>query len=371
MCFDAPNYLASRNIIADQKQNDPDLETLLERARADDGDALFIGSLILLGGFDLAPIDEAESAEWTHRGALAKHPACAVAYGIHVHSGYVTGRSRDADRYVVLGKKWLLDASRDQSQPCALMLRGVVEEHGIGGFRRSKLNARRFFAAAADIGDPFGQFRLAQQLEQESSGRGRANDQSAATAYRLVRLAAEQGFAAAQRMLSLYLQSGFGTEKDPEAATAWLLKAAHQRHPMAALEAGYWFSSRSKQVEPNSEEKNKLLGEMFSWYQIADRSGLPMAAIALAYCYESGSGVEQNKAVAYSMYHAVVHRDGRTFATRLPNKEGLDLVRRRMAILRAQATGIERDGNRLRMVWGEDEIMITETADPGRRKQRR
>jgi Sel1 repeat-containing protein len=294
MCFDAPDYLASRSIIGDLKQNDPNLETLLERARADDGDALFLGSLILLGGFDLAPVDEIESAEWTRRGALARHPACAIAYGIHVRSGYVTGRSRDADRYIVLGKKWLLEASKDQSQPYALMLRGVVEEYGIGGFRRSKLNARKFFTAAADMGDPFGQFRLAQQYEHQNSRTGRHDDQNAVTAYRLTQLAAEQGFAAAQRMLSVYLQSGFGTEKDPDAATMWLFKAAHQHHPMAALEAGYWFSARSKQLEPDSEERNKLLGEMFNRYQIADRSGLPMAAIALAYCYESGSGVEQN-----------------------------------------------------------------------------
>jgi TPR repeat protein len=368
MCFDAPDYLASRNIVRHLKQSDPDLETLLKRAKADDGDALFVGSFILLGGFDLAPIDEIESVEWAHRGALAKHPACAVAYGIHVHSGYVTGRTRDADRYVVLGKKWLLDATRDQTQPWALVMRGVVEEYGVGGFRRSRLNARKLFAAAAEMGDPFGQFRLAQQLEQESSRTGRYDDQNAATAFRLVQLAAEQGFAAAQRMLSVYLQSGFGTEKDEDAATAWLFKAAHQHHPMAALEAGYWCSSRSRQAEPNSDQANKSLGDMFNWYQIAGRSGLSMAAIALAYCYESGSGVEKNKAVAYSMYHELAHRDGRSFATRLPNQEGMNHIKRRMAALRAETTSTEREGNRTRMVWGEDEIIITEAAEPIRRK---
>lgn len=370
MCLDAIDSPTSTSTIGELKQNDPNLESLVERARAGDGDALFLGSLILLGGFDLAPIDEIEAAEWTHRGALAKHPACAVAYGVHVHSGYVTGRSRDADRYVVLGKKWLLDSSRDQSQPCALVLRGVVEEYGLGGFRRSKLNARKFFAAAADRGDPFGQFRLAQQYEQQSGRTGPCDDQNTVTAYRLTQLAAEQGFAAAQRVLSVYLQSGFGTPKDPDAATVWLFKAAHQHHPMAALEAGYWFSSRAKQLEPNSEERHNLLREMFDWYQIADRSGLPMAGIALAYCYESGSGVAQNKAVAYSTYHALAHRNGRTFATRLPSKSGMDHVRSRMAALRAEATSTERDGNQLKIAWGEDEVVITEMDDSVRRKRR-
>jgi hypothetical protein len=139
---------------------------------------------------------------------------------------------------------------------------------------------------------------------------------------------------------------------------------------MAALEAGYWCSSRSKQVQPNSEERTKLLSDMFNLYQIADRSGLPMAGIALAYCYESGMGVQQNKAAAYSMYHALTHRDGRTFATRLPNKEGMNRIRHRMAALRAEATITERHHNQLKMVWDEDEIILTETVASSRRKTR-
>src|SRR3954469_4651368 len=213
MCFDAPSCLASKHFIQDLKDHDPKLEGLLERARNDDGDALFAGSLVLLGGFDLAPIDEAEATEWTRRGALLKHPACSVAYGLHLNSGYTPGRRRDVDRYVVLGKKWLLEATRDQSQPCALMLRAVVEEQGLGGFRRSKVNASRLSGAAAGLGDPFGQFKLAQHYEEESRRAGR-NEENAQAAFRLVRLSAEQGFAAAQRTLSVYFQNGFGTEQD-------------------------------------------------------------------------------------------------------------------------------------------------------------
>ena len=95
-----------------------------------------------------------------------------------------------------------------------------------------------------------------------------------------------------------------------------------------------------------------------------------MAAFALAHCYETGTGVQQNKATAYSMYHALTHRDGRTFLTRRPKPGEIDQIRHRMAALRAQATTVEREGSRLRMVWGEDEIIITETAEPSRRKKR-
>src|SRR3954469_23230052 len=79
MCLDF-NYVASKNIIQGLKRSDPNLDSLLDRARTDDGDALFAGSLVLLGGFDLAPMDEVESIEWTRRGAATKHPACSVAY---------------------------------------------------------------------------------------------------------------------------------------------------------------------------------------------------------------------------------------------------------------------------------------------------
>jgi TPR repeat protein len=363
MCFEGINinYVSSKNIINDLKRDDPKLETLLERARSDDGDALFAGSLVLLGGCDLAPIDEVEATEWTRRGAVAKHPACSVAYGLHLRSGYAPGRAREADRYVVAGKKWLLDATKDQSQPCALMLRAVVEEVGLGGFRRSKLNAARLCAAAAELGDPFGQFRLGQQHEEQSRRSERDSDQNADAAFRLMRLSAEQGLAAAQRALSIYFQNGFGTEKDPDAAITWLLKAANQHHPIAALEIGYWYRAQREEVEPNSEEANQFLAEMLNWYRVAARSGLPMAELAIAYCHETGLGVEQNKALAYAMYHALAHRDDRTFLTRLPNKQTMDHVRRRMALLKEEAGSAERDGGRIKMAWGEDEVVLTET----------
>src|SRR5204863_768332 len=120
--------------------------------------------------------------------------------------------------------------------------------------------------AAAELGDPFGQFRLGQQLEEQSRRSERDSDQNADAAFRLMRLSAEQGLAAAQRTLSIYFQNGFGTEKDPDAAITWLLKAANQHHPIAVLEAGYWCRAQTDEVEPNSEEATRLLDEMLNWY---------------------------------------------------------------------------------------------------------
>ena len=81
------------------------------------------------------------------------------------------------------------------------------------------------------------------------------------------------------------------------------MKAANQHHPIAALEAGYWCRAQTDEVEPNSEAATRLLDEMLNWYKVAARSGLPMAELAIAYCHETGLAVEQNKALAYSMYH--------------------------------------------------------------------
>ena len=157
---------------------------------------------------------------------------------------------------------------------------------------------------------------------------------------------------------------------DLDASGMWLFKAAKQHHPIAALEAGYWCRVQSKEVEAGSEEANRLLGEMFNWYRVAGKNGLPMAEISMAYCYELGLGIEQNKAMAYSMYHGLTHRDGRTFLTRHPNKQETDHIRRRMALLKHECTSSEREGNRLRMAWGEDEIIITETPESARQTRR-
>jgi hypothetical protein len=249
------------------------------------------------------------------------------------------------------------------------MLRAVVEEQGLGGFRRSKVNASRLCGAAAELGDPFGQFKLAQHYEEESRRAG-GDEENAQAAFRLVQLSAEQGFAAAQRTLSAYLQNGFGTEEDLEASITWLFKAANQRHPVAALEAGYWCKSERDKAEPNSEEANRLLKEMLNWYQVAARSGLPMAELALAYCHETGLGVERNKALAYSMYHALAHRDGRSFLTRVPDKQVMDHVTRRMAALKSEAGNVEREGSQSKLAWGDDEIIITETLPPKRAGRR-
>jgi TPR repeat protein len=168
-------------------------------------------------------------------------------------------------------------------------------------------------------------------------------------------------------MLSIYLQNGFGTDKDLDASTMWLFKAANQHHPVAALEAGYWCRAQSKLVPAGSDGANKFINEMFNWYRVAGKNGLPMAEISMAYSYEEGLAVDQNKAIAYSMYHALALRDGRTFPTRHLNKQEMDHIRRRMALLKQECTSVEREGTQLRMVWGEDEIIITEKPEPARR----
>jgi hypothetical protein len=361
MCLESELPVHSGNIIESLKHTDPNLENLLKRANADDGDALFVGSLVLLGGFDLAPVDEVEAIEWARRGALTKHPGCAIVYGLHLDSGHGM-RRRDADRYIIMGKKWLLDATSDQSQPHALMLRASVEADGLGGFRPSKIHATRLLTAAAKLGDPFAQRQLALYYEEECRRPGHENDGNAVAAFDLIEKSAKQGYASAQRILSIYYKSGFGTEQDLDKYLEWLFKAANQDYPMAALEAGYWCSEQGECAGPDSEGAKKWAAEMFKWFHLAARNGLPWAEIAIAQCYEFGTGVEENKATAYSIYYALANRDGKTFLTRQPNQEARRFIIHRMAVLRGNSTTGGQKGNRIFISWGEDEMVITKTS---------
>jgi hypothetical protein len=360
MCLEDPR-LSPDNIIGILKYTDPILENLLERAKQNDGDALFAGSLILMSGFDLAPIDEAEAVEWAYRGALIKHPACAVLYGFHLAAGYGNRRRRDSKQYIIMGKKWLLDATRDQSHPWALTLRAELEARGLGGFRPSKVNAERLLDSAAKLGNPFAQYSRGVDYGEHSRRAGHQKDENAVTSFGLIESAAKQGHAPAQRLLSIYLKNGVGTEENRDNSLEWLLKAANQHHPLGALEAGYWCSEQGERAEPGSDEAKKWSDEMVKWYRLAAKNGLPLAEIAIAQCYEFGLGVEENKATAYSMYYALANRDGRTFLTRLPNQEARNYIMGRMIFLRRTATSTEKLGNRLFMSWGEDEITISET----------
>jgi len=361
MCSDNERLLSSGDIVGILKYTDPTLEKLLERAKQNDGDALFAGSLILLDGFDLALIDEVEAVEWARRGASTKHPACAIVYGLHLDAGHGNRRRRDAEHYIIMGKKWLLDATRDQSHPWALTLRAEVEARGLGGFRPSKVNAARLLESAAKLGVASAQYRRGLDYDVQSRRTGHQKDQNAVTAFGFMESAAKQGHASAQRLLSFYLQTGFGTDENLDKSTEWLFKSANQHHPFAALDAGHWCNEQRRGVEPDSEDARKWADETLKWYRLAALNGLPWADIAIAQCYEFGVGVEENKATAYSIYYALANRDGRTFLTRQPDQRGRRYITSRMAALRGCATTIGQKGKQLLLSWGEDELIISET----------
>ena len=367
MCLDHESILSSGDIVGILKYTDPTLEKLLKRAKQNDGDALFMGSLILLDGFDLALIDEVEAVEWARRGASTKHPACAIVYGLYLDSGHGNRRRRDAEQYIIMGKKWLLDATRDQSHPWALTLRAAVEARGLGGFRPSKVNAARLLEAAAELGVASAQYRSGLDYDVQSRRTGDQKDQNAVTAFGLMESAAKQGHASAQRLLSFYFREGFGTDENLDKSSEWLFKSANQHHPLAALDAGYWCNEQRRGVEPDSEEARKCADEALKWFRLAALNGLPWADIAIAQCYEFGVGVEENKATAYSIYYALANRDGRTFLTRQPDQQGRRYITSRMAALRGCATTIGQTGKQLLLSWGEDELTISET--PGHLSQ--
>jgi TPR repeat protein len=115
-------------------------------------------------------------------------------------------------------------AAGDALATCRL---GDAQERGAGGLAPSPAAAARSFEAAAQAGQPFAQFRLAQLTGRGAApgGRGRAMD--------LMRAAAEGGVGEAQLALGLAALNGRGVARDPTEAARWLTLAAENGLPEA------------------------------------------------------------------------------------------------------------------------------------------
>jgi TPR repeat protein len=105
--------------------------------------------------------------------------------------------------------------------------------------KASRIEAAKWFRAAAQQGNPEGEFRLARLLHEGGDGVKKspelavplyqsAADQSAEIALKWYAKAAEQGFATAQNNLGMLHLNGKGTARDFQQAYRWFEKAAAQ-----------------------------------------------------------------------------------------------------------------------------------------------
>jgi uncharacterized protein len=105
---------------------------------------------------------------------------------------------------------------------------GVLYASGMGGLKRDKKEAARWYQKAADQGHPLGQWNLAFMYVK---GEGVPVDYTRAR--HLFRKAAENGFVNAQYDLGMMILQGMGGDQDRKEAKKWFHMAADQGYKEA------------------------------------------------------------------------------------------------------------------------------------------
>ena len=93
------------------------------------------------------------------------------------------------------------------------------------GVKMDRKKMEQLWRMAADRGQALAQAKVALLCEQEL---GRPSE-----AFRLMKLAAEQGYTMAESKLGSYFQHGFGVEADLDKAKIWVARAAAKGHELA------------------------------------------------------------------------------------------------------------------------------------------
>lgn len=129
--------------------------------------------------------------------------------------------------------------------------------------------------------------------------------------------AAQQGYAAAQYVLGVCYENGFGVKQDKQKAIEWYTKAAEQGYPAAQCNLGIIMSEQEYQAAQCNlsiimGEQNILPGCLpgfppepitwVMWLTKAAEQGDTAAQCNLGYCYYRGQGVEQDYQKAIEWY---------------------------------------------------------------------
>ena len=138
-------------------------------------------------------------------------------------------------------------------------------------------------------------------------------------AVRWFRLAAEQGNPIAAYNLAVAYDDGNGVGKNPAEAEKWFKVGAEKGFPPAGAEYGLHILSLHK------DWKGGL-----KWLRPAAAAGMPKAQFALAYSYESGTGVKRNDRLALKWYAAAADL-------------GLTVAQSKLAAIYEQGTGVDPD----------------------------
>ncbi|MDO9710179.1 tetratricopeptide repeat protein [Paracraurococcus lichenis] len=157
----------------------------------------------------------------------------------------------------------------------AAYLLGQVEEFGLGGRPRRPAEAAAWYDRAAEAGNPWAQFRLANLL---AEGRGARRDPARATA--LTAQAAGAGHPLAAYNLGMMALRGQGVPRDPNEAARWLTLAAEG----GVVEAQYTLGT----LYLRGDGVPLRLYEGLTWMRQAAQGGYPPAQKAVGRIYMTG-----------------------------------------------------------------------------------
>ena len=116
-----------------------------------------------------------------------------------------------------------------------------------------------------------------------------------ATAYRLFRPLAEQGYVAAQTNLGILYYTGQGVTQDYAAAVSWYRKAADQGNAGAQFSLGYMYA--------NGQGVTQDYAAAVSWYRKAADLADAHGQFNLGLMYAKGQGVAQDYVQAHKWFN--------------------------------------------------------------------
>ena len=180
--------------------------------------------------------------------------------------------------------KWYHKAADQGRLPAQCML-GFMYRFG-DGVAKNEAEAVKWYKKAAEQGNSLAIDMLAEMYQH---GLGVSKDEKYAA--ELYRKAAEQGYAEAQFNLGTCYSRGNGVPKSVAEALKWYRKAAEQGHTEAEYNMGWYCEVFS----PRKDEAVK-------WYERAAKKNHAQSIWSLGQCYDTGCGVETNKAIAIQYY---------------------------------------------------------------------
>ena len=121
-----------------------------------------------------------------------------------------------------------------------------------------------------------------------------------ATAFRLMKPLAEQGYAKAQYNLGVMYHKGEGVPADHAEAVKWFRKAAEQGYAKAQYNLGVMYRIGDGVPQDNTET--------MKWYRKAAEQGIADAQYFLGVAFDSGQGVPQDSVQAYMWYSLAASR---------------------------------------------------------------